>query len=1079
MKLSRLVWLCLLLSVVASGQTTDLAADFAHPPDSARLWVWWHWVQHNVSEETLTADLEAFKAQGIGGVTIYPIGGAAGPMPSGPRLLSERWLALYRHAVKECERLGLGVSLNLASGWDCGGPWVTADDACKRFVHAELAVDGPQSLAVPLPKPPNERRHCFDLDVQAFPADATTAPPQPIATASSHQPPYPPSYAVDGDEGTFWVSSGTDPGQAPTRDHPEWLRLDYGRPHTAHSLTLRPHRPYGPKEFELQVSDDGQAWTALKTVSVPEQDETKVSFAEHTARYWRLWITASWTSQNAQIVELVIGEPTRLSGQLAVKSVQQTPPGRTLRERCAAPSAPLLADGAMPVDRSKVIDLTDKVDADGTLHWAVPAGHWVILRTCAANTGNGVKAAGPGGVGPEVDPLRKEAMDHHFAALPARLLDEAGAAAGHTVRYLQIDSWEIGLPNASQTLLDEFQRRRGYDARPYLATLAGRLVESAEVTDRFLYDYRRTLGDVIADNYFGRLTELAHARGCLNHSEAAGPCAPEQMTMDCLANLGRCDVPMGEFWQDGGWTESGQNINGKQTATAAHVYGKPLVAAEAFTSMYQWQDSPRTLKPTADRAFCEGTNWFFVHQSSTSSPGDGLPGNEFFAGTHFDRRITWWPSAHVFTDYIARCQHLLRQGRFVADVLYYNGDGCPSFVEPKHVDPGVGPGHDYDVCGTEVLLTRLSVRGHELLLPDGMTYHVLVLPASRTMPLAVLRRVAELIEAGARVVGPPPQREPGLRGYPDADAPVAEVAKKVWGEVDGDKVRQRHCGEGIVAWGETPRAILEADGVGPDFVASNARPDTFIDFIHRRTDNADIYFLANRKEREETFEARFRATGRQPEVWDAVSGAVRDAEAFTIEPPITKVPLTLPPHGSLFVVFRRPSAAPSPAAATKHELDALRGPWTVAFEAKWLSPMPAEGATLTFAQLDDWSRRAEDGVRHYSGTATYRQAFTLPAAPRRLWLELGTVRELARVRLNGHDLGVVWCAPWQLEITPAAAAGENRLEIDVTNLWPNRLIGDAALPKEQRLTRTNVAFRADQPLLPSGLLGPVKLWAED
>jgi hypothetical protein len=1076
---SRLGLVALAIALAPALRAADLAADFAHPPESARIWVWWHWVRHNVSPETLTADLEAFKAQGVGGVTIYPIDGAAGAMPAGPRLLTPAWLALYRHAVSECRRLGLGVSLNLASGWDCGGPWVLPEDACKHLVHAELAVDGPQALALKLPQPETARRKYFDLDLQAFPAAAAAAP-RPVATASSQQPPYPPANAVDGDDGTFWVSSGVDPGQAPTPEHPEWLCLDFGQPHPGASLTLRPHRPYGPKRFDLQVSDDARTWTTLQTVEMPERDEFTVRFAEHTARYWRLWITASWTSQNCQIVELAIGQSPRLGAQLAIKGAQQSPPGRTLRERCAATAAPLAADGAEVVEGAKVIDLRAKVDADGVLHWDAPPGHWVILRTGCAPSGNGVKCAGPGGAGAEVDPLRAEAMDHHFERMAGTLLDAIGPDAGQTVHWLQVDSWEIGLTNASQTVLDEFAARRGYDPRPFLAALAGRIVDSPDVTERFLYDYRRTLGDVIADNYFGRLTTLCHQRGCANHSEAGGPCAPEQMPMDCLANLGRCDVPMGEFWQDGGWTEAGQNLNGKQTATAAHVYGHPLVAAEAFTSMWQWPDSPRTLKPTADRAFCEGTNWFFVHQSSTTSPNDGLPGNEFFAGTHFDRRLTWWPEARGFTDYLARCQLLLRQGRFVADVLYYNGDGCPCYVEPKHVDPGLGPGYDYDVCGTEALLTRLAVRDHQLMVPDGPSYDLLVLPPDRALPLAVVKRLADLATAGATILGPPPEREPGLRNYPAGDAEVAAAAQRLWGS-DRQPAGERKVGEGRVIWGRTPRQVLAGDGRGPDFEVGGGQPGAFVDFIHRRTDEAEIYFLANRREREEAFEARFRVAGRQPELWDAVSGAGREAEAFSTDGQVTQLPLTLPPHGSLFVVFRRPAdpARPAAPAAEPRVLADLDGPWTVAFDPEWLAPTPAPGATLTFAGLDDWARRPEDGVKHFSGTATYRRGFTLAAVPRRLWLDLGTVRELARVRLNGQDLGLVWCAPWRVELTAAAVAGDNKLEIEVTNLWPNRLIGDAALPAAQRLTRTNVAFRADQPLLPSGLLGPVRLWAQD
>jgi hypothetical protein len=620
----------------------------------------------------------------------------------------------------------------------------------------------------------------------------------------------------------------------------------------------------------------------------------------------------------------------------------------------------------------------------------------------------------------------------------------------------------------------------------------------------------------VAENYFGRLSTLAAARGLLQQSEAGGVCTPKVMALDALKNLGRCAIPMGEFWQDGSWVESNQNKNGKQTAAAAHVYGKPIAAAEAFSSFLHWTDSPASLKPTADRAFCEGLNQFFIF-SSTTHTGDGTPGTEFCAGTHFNRKITWWNQARSFTDYVARCSHLLQQGLFAADVLFYNGDGCPNFVSPKHIDPALGPGYDYDVCNTEVILTRLAVKDGTLVLPDGMNYRLLVLPESKTLPLAVLRKLRELVTAGMTLIGPPPAQAPGLTDYPRCDNDVRELAAELWGaenienrtlniehptskEEDGSRkdgaptaAIDRRVGKGRVIWGLSPRQILLRDGVTPDIEVTGPE-DAFVDWIHRRMGGTDIYFLANRKERTEKVACSFRVAGKLPELWDPVTGMTRAAAGYAMADGRTSVPLEFSPNGSIFVVFREPAKLAA-ATGTNYPdfkpLQELTGPWSVAFDPRWGGP-PA----VVFEQLVSWTRRPEDGIRYYSGTATYRKVFDLApeaagrmseaagrmsenkeddsAAPR-LRLDLGTVRELAEVRLNGQTLGIVWTAPWQLDITDAVKPMHNELEIRVTNLWPNRLIGDAALPAEKRLTSTNITFKKDRALSDSGLLGPVRI----
>ncbi|HWL17548.1 MAG TPA: glycosyl hydrolase [Opitutus sp.] len=731
-----------------------------------------------------------------------------------------------------------------------------------------------------------------------------------------------------------------------------------------------------------------------------------------------------------------------------------------------------------PVPAKGVIDVTSKLGADGRLEWDVPAGRWVILRTGHRMTGARTAYALPEGEGLEVDWLDEAGVEAQFEHLGRILLEEAGPLAGGTLKYFHEDSFEDGFPNWTVTFLEKFKHYRGYDPTPYLPVFAGRLVESAEVSDRFLYDYRRTVADCMADAHYGRFAELSHEHGLEVQNESAGPSWSGTMCMDTLKNLGRSDRPMGEFWQDNyRFVQDGQNQVTKMVATAAHVYGKKTASAEAFTTFAHWSDDPAALKPMADRAFCEGINRLVFHTSTATRPEDGKPGYEYGAGTHFNPNLTWWEQSGAFLDYLGRCQHLLQAGVFVADVLYYNGDWAPNIVPPKHVPPDLGPGYDYDVCNTEVLLTRLAVKGGRLVLPDGMSYRALVLPESETMPVEVARRLRELVAAGATVVGAPSQRDPGLRNYPQSDADVRAIAAELWGATNGETRQESRFGRGRVIRGKPVRAVLAADGVEPDFTFDAAAGS--LDFIHRTADGAEIYFVVNRNARTDVVACTFRVAGLQPELWDPVTGARRDATEFTTTATTTTVSLRFAPHQSWFVVFRqplRPSATQVPNFAATTVVQTLRGAWSVRFDPQWGGP-----AEVEFPSLTDWTLSLDEGIRFYSGTATYLKRFHLeasPAAGERWLLDLGRVHNLAEVRLNGVKLGVVWTAPWQIDLGTALRAGENQLEIDVVNLWPNRLIGDKYLPAAQKLTRTNIPLKDDARLLPSGLLGPVSLLRE-
>lgn len=738
-----------------------------------------------------------------------------------------------------------------------------------------------------------------------------------------------------------------------------------------------------------------------------------------------------------------------------------------------------------PIPVQQVIDLTNMVK-EGYLNWEVPAGKWKIIRTGHRMTGSRLMIAQPEADGLSVDWFDRKGVEIQFEKLGRMFIEEA-AKVGNKPKYFCDDSFEDGFPNWTAKITEHFKKYRGYDPTPYLPALSGYLIGSAEISDRFLHDYRKTLGDCMADEHYKRFAELCHEAGVLVQNESAGPSRSGTICLDGLKNLGRSDFPMGEFWlgpnhedpntltDDKGYgvsrLDNGQNKVTKMVASASHIYGKETASAEAFTTMRHWRDSPASLKQALDRAFCEGINRIAIHTSTSTRPKDGKPGYEYGAGTHFNPNVTWWEKSGPFLSYVARSQYLLRKGKFVADVLYYNGDWAPNLVEQKHIDPLLGKGYDYDVCNEEVLLTRLTVKNGRLTLPDGMSYRVLVLPDSKRMPLEVLNKISNLVKEGATVIGDRPVTDSGLKNYPACDKDLTNAVKQLWGKADESKIRINNYGKGRIFVKGSIRTVLLNDGVKPDFEYSAEQGD-YIDFIHRTTPEAEIYFIANRNGKTVTSNCTFRVKGRVPEIWDPVKGSLVKAANFRNVDGRVEIPLKFEPFQSWFVVFpKSPSSAKTvssnyPVLKTGMELS---GAWKVAFDTQWGGPEVVE-----FASLQDWAQHTDKRIKYFSGKATYTKTFKYNGTKgQSVYLDLGVVKNIAEVTLNGKNLGVVWTAPWHLDISSALKAGENILNIEVINLWPNRLIGDAALPEAQRITNTNIVFKKDEPLLPSGLLGPV------
>ncbi|MGE0132845.1 MAG: glycosyl hydrolase [Blastocatellales bacterium] len=761
----------------------------------------------------------------------------------------------------------------------------------------------------------------------------------------------------------------------------------------------------------------------------------------------------------------------------------------------------------------EVVDVTARVEGD-RLRWDAPAGRWAILRYVCMNTGERLKVPSPASDGWATDHLNPEATRAHMNYVIGRLRETFGDLRVSGLTNLYLASYEVRGPVWSPGFTREFKQRRGYEMTRFLPAVFGATVDDEETTRRFLFDYRKTLGEVLIDAYYNAARVAAHQAGLTIKSEAGGPGPPvHNVPVDALLANAAVDEIQGEFWpfrpnEDGLWVV-------KETASAGHIYGKPRVHMEAFTSRDAWREGPQDLKASADRVFVEGGNHMVWHTWTHAPPDAGQPGWVYGAGTHLNRNVTWWPKAKPFIDYLARSSYLLQRGRFVADVLYYYGDGGYKFVGPRRNDAGLGPGYDYDVTNSDVILHRLDVRDGRLVLPDGQSYAVLVLPEAEEMNPAVLDKIERLAMAGATVIGPKPMRAHGLEGAPASDARVRELADKLWGDLDGRTKKTRAYGKGRVVWGETPRQVLAAMKIQPDFVAP-----TGLDFIHRRDGAVEIYFVRNRQAQPVRANVRFRIADREPEFWDAQTGRMERAAVYRRTPEGVEMPVELAANGSIFVVFRRPARADAivnvaPEAAVimrdnaplietsrngsyvvtrdggrRQTIDVsglpapltLDGEWSIEFEKGRGAP----AGSMKIASLASWTEHADPAVKFFSGTARYRKTFTLPPGwkgnGRRVYLDFGDLWTIGEAWLNGQPLGVLWTQPFRADCAEALRDGENELTMEVTNNWFNRLVGDAALPSERRLTRTNITSSGGKPwarLEPreSGLFGPVRLIA--
>ena len=866
-------------------------ATFRDPPVEVRPQTLYFWMNGNVTAAGIDADLQAIRDVGLGGVMMFD---GSSDVPKGPvDYLGKQWLGLMTHMMDRAGALGLKAGLHNAPGWSSsGGPWIAPAQAMQQIVWTETTVAGGVPVAVTLPQPYTKNGYYRDAAVLAFPA------------SSGDDSTYRDLIASMRTDRTIAVAGMVDRNLhtgvtiAPTMP----LVVTMTRPFAAQAVTL--YAGPGTPAFSatVEASDDGVGWRPVGKVTVGGERGIEApgsfNFPATTATHFRITPNA-----RAMLTEAMFHATPRID-RWALKGEHDS-----TRGAIDQPAIDALARYA--IDPARIIDITARVDAAGRLTWTPPAGRWTILRFGHTPTGKLNVAASDSGRGLEVDKFSRTAVDHQFDSTVARLVAAAGAQAGKAFDMLEIDSFEAGLQNWTATLPADFTRRNGYDLMRYLPALTGRIVGDADTSNRFLFDFRRTLADLMADNYYGRMQERAHAVGLRLHVEGYGPGA-----FDNVQVSGRADVPMTEFWSRTPWTD---NRTVKMVASAAHVYGKNVVAAEAFTGEAEtsrWQDYPYAMKALGDQMFAQGFNQIFFHRYAHQPNPQVLPGMAMGPwGINLERSNTWFAQARPWMDYLARSQYLLRQGHYVADILYFVGEQSPNQAE--YVRPDVSPdthplighafspvvpaGYQYDLVNAEVLLTRATVKDGRIMLPNGAGYRVLVLPDKlEGMTPRLATRLHQLVHAGATIVGAAPVHPMTLAGKAEGDTAFRAAVAALW-PVDGRS--ERAVGRGRVFAQGDIAAALSRMRMTPDARCRTASADGQVAWLHRRIGARDLYFVANRQRRPETVTCTLRVGDATPALWDAETGTIRHPALFRSTDRDTVTTFDLGPAGSTFVML--------------------------------------------------------------------------------------------------------------------------------------------------------------------------------
>ena len=1045
----------------------ELERGFITPPDSIQTSVYWYWISDNISKEGAVRDLQAMKKAGINRAFIGNIG--INDLPYGKiKMFSEAWWEILHTALKTATELDIEIGIFNSPGWSqSGGPWIEPEQSMRYLASSELEVKGPQTITQLLRKS-NEQFQ--DVKVIAIP---NVMREELVLTHKNA--------VIESNPLLANLARLTDNDPLTGINLPEGnsvaISFKSEEPFTARSLTVQTTRAPFMADAVLQIKEGNNNYNTVSQFVINRSNPAlnvgfdpyapvTISLPATTSREFRLVLT--YRSGGSGLAEVSLSGVPRMERYSEKTLAKMHPTPLPYWKDYLWPEQPEVDDKSLIIQDQQIIDITQHMSPEGVLNWEVPEGEWIILRMGMTPTGVTNGPASPEATGLEVDKMSKKWTAVHFDRFIGEILRRVPEADRKTFKVVVQDSYETGGQNFTDGMLEEFEQRYGYDPFPYLPVFRGYVVNSRMESDRFLWDLRRMIADKVAYDYVGGLRDVSHQHGLTTWLENYGHWG---FPGEFLMYGGQSDEIGGEFWSQG---ELG-DIENRAATSAGHIYGKNKISAESNTSGGPaYSRYPAMMKQRTDRFFAEGINNTLLHVYIMQPYEEKNPGVNAWFGNEFDRKNTWFSQLDLFTQYLKRTNFMLQQGLNVADVAYFIGEDAPKMTGVR--DPELPRGYQFDYINAEVILRDMTVKDGLLTLPHGTQYRVLVLPKQKTMRPELLEKIKNLVKEGACILGPAPKRSPSQQNQPEADKQVQQMAKELWGDLDGETIRERSFGKGMIMSGLSLEEVFDRIGLLPD---CKLPEDNSIHYGHRTMGEIEIYFLSNQTDQETVIRPEFRVTNKQPELWDATSGVIRPLPAFETNAESTAVPVKLAPYESAFIVFRNKAEKnagndiemnyPASEIMTK-----LKGPWRVTFDPAFRGPTKP----VIFETLHDWTTSPNDSIKYYSGTATYSIAFTAPENPenKTIEIDLGSLTAMAKVKINGNYAGGVWTHPYKLDITQWVKPGQNELEIEVVNNWMNRLIGDQNLPEAQRKTWCFVnPYNAESPLQPSGLFGPVTI----
>ncbi|MBS1600773.1 MAG: discoidin domain-containing protein [Bacteroidetes bacterium] len=1092
-----------------SSSKDNVYAGFVTPPNTAKPRVWWHWMNGNITKDGIRKDLEWMHREGIGGFQNFDAS-LFTPQIVEKRLtfMTPDWKDAFQFTTRLADSLHLEMAIAGSPGWsESGGPWVKPEDGMKKIVWTETRVKGGVSN-IKVPQQPGITGPFQNISLQ--PGMSETVDPsklpkvyKDVAVVAYKLPAANKSLSdlgavVTSSGGGFTLQQLTD-GDLNTsvllpRDSAKgfaWIQFAFSQAQTIKAITIVGGGEPGifgmgaasADSRTLEASDDGVNFKFICHIPPGAILQQTIAIPATTAKFFRVTVKNPPPKVNTMAAMVGINTPPVMVPGTEIAEIYLHPAdviNRFEEKDAFAPVGDLNTKTTSSTNdvilKNDIIDLTNKLNADGTLNWTAPAGEWMVVRFGYSLLGIDNHPASPEATGLEVDKLDPVAIKNYFENYLDQYKNATGGLMGNKggLQFMVTDSWEAGAQNWTANLPAEFQKRRGYSIIPWMPVLTGAIIESAEASEQFLFDFRKTLSDMVSEYHYDGLTKILAARGMKRYSESHEN--GRALISDGMEVKKTAAIPMSAIWTPNIFINKNDLTyhvaDIRESGSVADIYGQNIAAAESLTALgiggSAWSYSPEILKPTADLALASGLNRFVIHCSVHQPTDDKIPGLGLGPfGQWFNRHETWAEQAKAWTAYLARSSYMLQQGKFVADIVYYYGeDNNITSLFGKKL-PEIPEGYNYDFINSDALINLLSVRDGKLVTPSGMSYRVLVLDSNAVkMSLPVLRKINMLVKAGATVTGIKPMATPSLA---DDQNEFKKLVSEIWSSSNAK-----------VTEGKSLNELLPAINVAPDFTYNKPGAATKLLYVHRKANDRDIYWVNNRTDRVEDLDATFRIEGKVPELWFPETGKT-EALSYNIENGITKVKLHMEPSDAFFVVFKDKAVKASialPDVKVK-TLSTIGGPWDLSFQKDRGAP-----ASIQLNELSMWNDNADAGVKYFSGTGIYTKKITAPAnwftKGTELWLNLGEVKNIAEVFVNAKSQGILWRKPFRINITSALKAGENKLEIRVTNLWVNRLIGDAQPGVTNKITYTTMPFyQASSKLLPSGLSGPVQIVAVD